>query len=235
VLALSLLLLAEPTRGRFDGERPATKPLSLGQSLRALWDRKSFVINTAAQTIYTFAIGGLAFWMPTYFVRERGIPLARASFLFGLCLVLAGFLGTLIGGKVGDRLAERSPQAAFVFSGAALVASLPFVLGSVLMAQPAIFWPSMFLTLLLVFLNTGPLNASMTNVLTPELRGFGFAIYSVAIHFLGDGPSPTLIGEVSDAVGLKLPVLLAGCLMSVAGLVLLLGRHTLPRDLAGTP
>jgi predicted MFS family arabinose efflux permease len=235
VLALSLLLLAEPTRGRFDGERPATKPLSLGQSLRALWERKSFVVNTAAQTIYTFAIGGLAFWMPTYFVRERGIPLARASFLFGLCLVLAGFLGTLIGGKVGDRLAERSPQAAFVFSGAALVASLPFVLGSVLMAQPAIFWPSMFLTLLLVFLNTGPLNASMTNVLTPELRGFGFAIYSVAIHFLGDGPSPTLIGEVSDAVGLKLPVLLAGCLMSVAGLVLLLGRRTLPRDLAGTP
>jgi predicted MFS family arabinose efflux permease len=230
LLALSLLLLAEPPRGRYDSEPTST--LTLRQSLRELWARKSFVINTLAQTIYTFAIGGLAFWMPTYFVRERGIPLARASFLFGLCLVLAGFLGTLIGGKVGDRLAERSPQAAYVFSGAALVASLPFVLASVLAPQPAIFWPSMFVTLLLLFLNTGPLNAAMTNVLPPHLRGFGFAVYSVAIHFLGDGPSPTLIGLASDVVGLRLPVLAVGCLMAVGGLVLLLGRNTLPRDLS---
>src|SRR2546430_10910925 len=31
-----------------------------------------------------FAMGGLATWMPTYFVRERGIPLARATSTFGL-------------------------------------------------------------------------------------------------------------------------------------------------------
>jgi MFS transporter, Spinster family, sphingosine-1-phosphate transporter len=235
VLALSLLLLAEPTRGQFDEARSSGAPLRLGPSLVALWARKSFLINTLAQTIYTFSIGGLAFWMPTYFVRERGIPLARASFLFGLCLVLAGFLGTLIGGKVGDRLAQRSPRSPFVFSGIALVASLPFVLGSVLAPQPVIFWPSMFLTLLLLFLNTGPLNAAMTNVLPAQLRGFGFAVYSFAIHVFGDGPSPTIIGVISSTAGLKLPVLLAGCLMTLAGLVLLLGRNTLPRDLARPP
>jgi hypothetical protein len=54
----------------------------------------------------------------------------------------------------------------------------------------------------------------------------------VAIHFLGDGPSPTLIGLASDVVGLRLPVMAAGCLMAVGGLVLLFGRNTLPRDLS---
>jgi hypothetical protein len=44
--------------------------------------------------------------------------------------------------------------------------------------------------------------------------------------------SPWLIGVASDAVGLKLPVLITGCLLSLSGLVLLLGRHTLVRDLA---
>jgi hypothetical protein len=93
----------------------------------------------------------------------------------------------------------------------------------------------MFVTLLLLFLNTGPLNAAMTNVLPAELRGRGFAVYSVAIHVLGDGPSPTLIGMASDAVGLKLPVLAVGFLLVLSGLVLLLGRKTLPRDLIASP
>ena len=56
----------------------------------------------------------------------------------------------------------------------------------------------MFVTLLLLFLNTGPLNAAMANVLPPELRGRGFALYTVAIHLLGDAPSPALIGVASD-------------------------------------
>ena len=64
------------------------------------------------------------------------------------------------------------------FSGSALVASLPFTLLAVLATSPAIFWPSMFVTLLLLFLNTGPLNAAMANVLPADLRGRGFALYT---------------------------------------------------------
>jgi predicted MFS family arabinose efflux permease len=233
VLALSLLALAEPPRGRYDAPKAqGSAPLSMGASLRALWARPSFVVNTVAQTVYTFAMGGMAAWIPTYYVRERGLPLDQAAFFFGLCLVLAGFIGTLLGGQVGDRLAKKSPMAPFVASGIALLLSFPFVLVGVLAAQPAIFWPAMFVALLLLFFNTGPLNAAMTNVLPPDLRGRGFAIYSVAIHVLGDGPSPTLIGLASDAVGLRLPVLVAGALLFISGLVLLIGRHTLPRDMA---
>ena len=52
----------------------------------------------------------------------------------------------------------------------------------------------MFVTLLLFFINTGPLNAAMANVLPAELAGRGFAINTMAIHLLGDAPSPLLIG-----------------------------------------
>ncbi len=233
VLGLSLLLLAEPPRGHLDGRgAAASTPLSLAESLRTLWARKSFVVNTVGQTLYTFSIGGLAFWMPTYFVRERGIPLAQASFLFGLCLVVAGFLGTLIGGALGNRSSRRSAQGPFVFSGVALLASVPFSLASVLAPAPAIFWPAMFVTLLLLFLPIGPLNAAMTNVLSADLRARGFAVYSFGIHVFGDGPSPTLIGMASDVVGLRWPVIGAGLLMAAAGIVFLLGRRTLAQDLA---
>ena len=138
--------------------------------------------------------------MPTYFVAVRHLPLERRpSRNFGGVLVLAGFAGTLIGGRGGrSRWRARRPDGHFLLSGWPLIASLPFTLLAILHPSPAIFWPAMFVTLLLLFLNTGPLNAAMANVLPAELRGRGFAINTMAIHLLGDAPSPLLIGVVKD-------------------------------------
>ena len=210
VLALTLLCLAEPERGASDGADtgPAT-PLGLGPSLRALCARRSYLFNTAAQVLYTFAMGGLATWMPTYYVRERELTLATASTTFGLLLLIAGFAGTVLGG---------------------LVLSLLFTAGAVLAPAPAIFWPCTFVTLLLLFLNIGPLNAAMANVLPPDLRARGFALTTMAIHLLGDAASPWLIGVVSDYVGLTVPILAAGFLLGIAGVLLLVGRGALERD-----
>ena len=230
-LAFLLLLLTEPARGAQDATRAAATPLGLIPSLRALASRRSYVVNTAAQIIYTFSMGGLATWMPTYFVRERGIPLATAAATFGLLLVVAGFAGTLLGGRISIMVARRHPGADFVVSGWSLAASIVFTLFALLAPQPAVFWPAMFVTLLLIFVNIGPLNAAMANVLPAELRGRGFAVTTLLMHLLGDAASPWLIGEASDQIGLRIPVLVTGCLLAVAGVVLLVGRATLETDL----
>jgi MFS transporter, Spinster family, sphingosine-1-phosphate transporter len=240
VLAFVLLLLAEPRRGARDAAAAAATPLSLSASLRALAARRSWVSNTVAQVIYTFAMGGLATWMPTYFVRERGIPLATAASTFGLILVAAGFLGTLLGGRLSDALARRVAGAHFVLSGWSLVGSIVFTLPAVLAPSPAIFWPATFITLLLLFMNIGPLNAAMANVLPADLRSRGFAVTTGVMHLLGDAASPWIIGVASDAVGLTLPVLATGSLLVLAGVVLLVDRASLVRDLralsgAGAP
>ncbi|HEY3065951.1 MAG TPA: MFS transporter [Methylomirabilota bacterium] len=229
-LAFLLLLLREPERGALDAGREPV-PLGLSGSLRALVDRRSYVVNTVAQIIYTFAMGGLATWMPTYFVRERGLTLASASVTFGLILVVAGFAGTLLGGRLASAVARRSRGADFIVSGWSLVASLAFTLVAVLAAPPAVFWPAMFVTLVLLFVNIGPLNAAMANVLPAGLRARGFAGSTMALHLLGDALSPFLIGAASDRIGLRIPVLVTGCLLPLAGLVLLAGRKSLARDL----
>jgi MFS transporter, Spinster family, sphingosine-1-phosphate transporter len=230
-LAFVLLALPEPRRGARDTAVAPTTPLSLSASLEALVARRSWLSNTVAQVIYTFAMGGLATWMPTYFVRERGIPLATAASTFGLVLVAAGFLGTLLGGRLSDALARRVGGAHFVLSGWSLVGSIVFTLPAVLAPSPMIFWPATFVTLLLLFMNIGPLNAAMANVLPPDLRARGFAVTTGVMHLLGDAASPWLIGVASDAVGLTLPVLVTGALLVVAGVVLLLDRASLVRDL----
>jgi MFS transporter, Spinster family, sphingosine-1-phosphate transporter len=230
ILAFFLLLLTEPTRGAQDAVAagPVGGPRTF---LQTLGPRKSYWVNTASQIVYTFAMGGLATWAPAYFVRERGIPLAVATTTFGMLLVVAGFLGTLIGGRLALILARRWPGADFVLSGWSLTISIVFTLFAILSPTPAVFWPAMFVMLLLLFINIGPLNAAMANVLPPEVRARGFALTTMLIHLMGDAISPWLIGEASDRIGLKIPVLVTGCLLSVAGLVLLLGRKTLEGDL----
>jgi MFS transporter, Spinster family, sphingosine-1-phosphate transporter len=175
--------------------------------------------------------------MPTYFVRERGIPLSTAATTFGILLLVAGFVGTLAGGQLADRLAHRVRGAAFWVSGWTLVASLPFTALSVLSSDPRVFWPSMFVTLVLLFLNIGPLNAAMANVLPADVRARGFALNTMAIHLLGDAISPALIGAASDHIGLTMPVLVTGGLLVVSGVVLLVGRRAFEIDLdrAGGP
>jgi len=231
-LAFVLLLLAEPRRGAMDPASAAPPvPRGLGATLRALLSRRSYIVNTAAQIIYTFAMGGLATWMPTYFVRARGIPLATAAATFGLVLVVAGFAGTLLGGRIASAVAKRRSGADFTVSGWSLAASIVFTVPAVLAPQPMVFWPAMFVTLVLLFVNIGPLNAAMANVLPAELRASGFALTTMLMHLLGDAASPWLIGEVSDRIGLEIPVLVTGCLLTVAGAVLLCGQRTLVVDL----
>src|SRR5262249_2322759 len=60
VLGLSLLLLPEPRRGGLDAPASAATPQRAGAGLERLAARPSYLYNTVAQIIYTFAMGGLA-------------------------------------------------------------------------------------------------------------------------------------------------------------------------------
>ena len=230
--ALVLLLLRDPPRGRFDGPSGNVQKLPLGAFLRTLRQRPSYFFNMAAQTIYTFTMGGLGFWMPTYFVRERHLGMAQASTIFGVLLLITGFVGTLVGGPVGDHLAQRFRGAHFTFSGLTFLAAIPFTALAVLSPNPAIYWTAMGVALFCLFLNYGPLNAAMVNVLPGNARARGVGLHTTTIHLFGDACSPFLIGVASDAIGLRIPVLGTGLLVGISGIFLLLGRHALVRDLA---
>src|SRR5262245_8814067 len=230
VLAFLLLLLREPTRGRFDPSGTSDVPLAIGPCLQALVSRRSYVFNTVAQVLITFCLGGLGTWMPTYFVRERGLSIETAASTFGALVIVAGFAGTLVGGPLTERLSKWRLGAAFEVSGWTLTVSVVSSFAAIFSPTPAVYWPAMFVTLFLVFVNTGPLNAAMANVLPATLRARGFAVYTLAIHLLGDAISPSIIGAASDRIGLAIPVFVTAALLAVAGLVLLATRSSLDRD-----
>jgi len=230
LLGVAALFLREPRRGAADGGARFS-PARIGAIVRTLAASPGFRFNTAGYTAATFAMGGVAAWWPTFLERERGVPLDRGGFLFGAVLVVAGFLGTLCGGWLGDRLHARDRGGHFRAAGWGLVAAFPFAAAGVLLRAPGLYWPAIFVALFFLFFNTAPLNAVLVNVAPPSMRASAVAINVLVIHLLGDAISPWLMGLVSDASHLGLAVLLDCGMILVAGVILLLGTGALRREL----
>src|SRR5207247_350477 len=115
VLAVLALRLYDPPRGAQDSGGPAapgSPAVSLGSAARAAYGallrNRPYVLTVLGYAAYTFAIGALAFWTPSFLERARGIPKAQATVQFGAIVVVTGFLGTYGGCWLGDRLLRRS-------------------------------------------------------------------------------------------------------------------------------
>jgi hypothetical protein len=61
---------------------------------------------------------------------------------------------------------------------------------------------------ILVFLPTGPVNSAVINAVAPQDRAKAMAACILAIHLLGDVPSPPLVGFLSDVASLEKALLM---------------------------
>lgn len=192
-----------------------------------LFKNKVYVMDTLAGAAMTFALGGLAAWMPSFFVRNWAISVAQAGAWFGGVTVVAGALGSLAGGWLGDWLLKYTYKSYFLLSAAGLLISIPFGAGALLISDFHWALASLFLAEFFIFLNTGPLNALLVNCTSVSIRSMAFAVNIFIIHALGDAFSPTLIGYVSDLTSLKTALLLPLGALSVAGLFCVWGSFVM--------
>jgi MFS family permease len=193
---------------------------------------RSYLAATLAMTAMTFALGGLAVWMPTYFHRYFGLNVVQAGTLFGGLTVGAGLLGSLAGGWLSDRLVKVTPRAYFLISGVGLLLAMPAA--AIALALPTVTAASVafFIAEALAFLNMGPLNAVFTWVIAAPRRSMAFAANIFIIHSLGDVFSPWLIGLASDRWGLRSGLFGAILFLGIAGCICFWGARHLEEDSA---
>jgi len=223
VLAALAFFMPEPQRGAMDGPEAQEKlPFLVG--LKGLGRNPSFWWTTAGYTLMTFSIGGLAFWMPTYLIRERGLAADSSNLIFGGVTAVAGLLGTLAGGWLGDKMDRRSEGGGLKVSGVGLLLAAPCMFVAVKLQDSTATFAAIFLAQFLIFLNSGPINAAIVNCVPAAFRAFAMGLNVLCIHLLGDALSPTLIGKLADVASLgfaielnALPVLLGGVALLVAG------------------
>ena len=233
VLAIWSLFQKDPPRGASDGAAAGPERIRW-RDYGVLLKTPSWLLCTIGMTAMTFAIGGIAFWMPYYLASRPGAP-ASATVIFGAITCVAGLVATLLGGIAGDRLRGRYPGSYFLVSGFAMIAGFPFMLLTLSAPFPLI-WIWIFVTCFCLFFNTGPTNTVLANVSHPAIRAAGFALNIFVIHAFGDVISPVVIGIVSDRRSMHTAFVVVGAMFVIAGIVWLAGARFLERDtaLAGT-
>jgi MFS transporter, Spinster family, sphingosine-1-phosphate transporter len=231
VLALAVLWLPDPPRGVHDAPEPAGAAARAAgaagavQVYLALMRRAPYMVLVLGYAAYTFALGGLALWMPTFLERVRGVSAVQATTGFGAIVVVTGFLGTFIGGWLGDFWLRYSRQAYLWFSGLATLLAAPCALLALSAPAPSVYYPAIVIAELLLFMSTGPINAAIVNIVSPLERASAIALSMFTIHLLGDVPSPVLIGYLSETSSLARAVLVVPLAVAVGGVIWLIAAR----------
>ena len=201
LLALGLFFLPEPVRGASDEKvAVAVKPPGWRVYLDLLGFR-GYLLVVAGYVAQTFALGGFAFWAPTFLHRVHGMDVEAAGRFFGLSLVATGLVATLAGGYAATAWQKRTGTGyAWILALSSLAAGpaafAAFAIGDLALAKIALI-----AAMALLFLATGPVNTLILETVPPAMRACAMAGSIFAIHMFGDLWSPKMVGYLSDRWG----------------------------------
>jgi hypothetical protein len=82
-----------------------------------------------------------------------------------------------------------------------------------------VYWSAIVVAELCLFASTGPINSAIVNLVSPHMRATAVALSIFTIHLLGDVPSPSLVGAISDARSLGEAVLIIPAAVLVGGII----------------
>jgi len=223
LLALAMLFIPEPERGRFD----SFQQTRARGSISGLARNPAFWTATLGMAMMTFALGGLQVWMPTFLSRVRGFSLKSANEIFGEIVVIDGIVASLLGGWLGDRLLRRMPSSYYFVSAVSMALGVPVMVVALFSAGRAMI-PGIFVAAFLLLLNTAPLNAALINSVDAQIRATAIAVNIFIIHILGDVPSPALMGYIADKSSLQVAFVCPVIAMTLSSAILFYGMRFAP-------
>ena len=195
-----------------------------------LFQTRSYLLNCIAQTLMTFALGGIGYWVAEYLSFRNQSPVAGRT-IFGLITVVAGLSSTLIGGIIADKLRPRMPASYFWVSGIGMLIACPVFIVALYIPFPAA-WVAMFAAIFMLFLNTGPSNTALANVSLPAVRATAFAVNIFVIHALGDVQAFWFLGYIGGHSNIRVAFLFVSGVILASGLAWIFGAKYLPEDTA---
>jgi MFS transporter, Spinster family, sphingosine-1-phosphate transporter len=227
------IFVREPKRGSAD----TLKATPARVSFLGLFRNPAYWTATLGMAMWTFAVGGISTWLPTFLRRFAGYSVAGAGLTAGEITAVDGLLATIAGGWLAQQWLKRNHRALYLVSAWGAILAIPFA-ATVFFGPARYLLPSAYAAEFFIFLNTGPLNAAIVNSVAAPIRATAISLNLFTIHFLGDAFSPGLIGRISDASNLRVGLAATLISLAVSGAILLGGSRFAPRlpDLeAGAP
>jgi len=182
---------------------------SWSQSLKArdrplyvlVWGTPTMLLVAAAGTLISFGSYAVGAWIYIYAFREMAATPGEAGVALGLGSALGGWIGTSLGGIVGDAWRQRSPTGRLKLSLIASVVPLPIALYGFSTASLPVLYACYFLYVLIGTFWLGGVSATMQDLVLPRMRGTAGAMFFMGTTLIGLGNGPYMVGLISDATG----------------------------------
>lgn len=219
LLAALVFKVKEAPRGQHDDTVvEAEHAGSLGAYLDLLRNR-TFLLAALGYGAYTFALGGLAFWMPAFLQRARGMSQKESTLTFGAIAVVTGFAGTLIGGRLGDYFLKKTKQSYLWVSAISTLLAAPFAYVGLTSTNRSVYLTGLVIAEIFIFMSTGPINSAIVNAVSPGERATAVGFSILLMHVLGDLPATSLIGWLSDRSSLEQAFLVVPVAIVIGGVI----------------
>jgi len=223
IISLLILFIQDPGLGRFEAYE-SRENVPWIQTLSFLAHNEAYRYCSGGAILVTFAIGGMADWIPTYLVRVDNVSIATAGLVAGAVTVIGGIVGTMSGGYLADYVDKMTKNAYFAVSSLALIPAVLFSIPVLAVHNIAVAAFCLLICQCCVWCYNGPMNAVIANNVPANMRARAFSVNVLLIHLLGDAISPVIIGRISDVTGsLVIAVLLCPITMVLAAVVWGLG------------
>ena len=150
--------------------------------------------------LFNFHAYAVNMFQNAFLQRFHEIGLADASKLSAVSLGLAGAIGLLVGGALGDRLRMKMPNGRLVLAAIAMLLAAPCIY--IALEQPkgsvAVFTFLMGASSACTFVYYATVYSAIQDVVPSHLRATAVSVYFFAFYVLGASFGPTIMGTLSD-------------------------------------
>jgi MFS family permease len=192
-------LVPEPARGRLDaGAEAAASAPPLGTVARTLAGTPSFWLLSFGAASGSILGYGLIFWLPSFFNRSFGLPVADVGWFYGSIVLVGGSAGTWFGGWIGDRAGPARPGAYALIPAVCFLVTAPtFALG---LFAPNLWaaWVLFAIGQMLALAWLGPVISAVQHIVAPSMRATASASFLFINNLIGIAFGIFFLGWLSD-------------------------------------
>ena len=199
VVGALIWALVEPVRG--DGEDPHHPKVKGWKPYLELLSNRTLLFIILAQAFAVIFLQPLLHFGVPFFEDERHMSKQEATTTLGVIALVAGGLGNMLSGIIGDALARRGVRGAYaLMAGVAFTLGLPCLILGFSSADRLLFLPGIGLGAFFYFLCMPAVNTQIANAVPAAQRAAAYAMAVFILHLLGDTFANPIFGAVADHI-----------------------------------
>lgn len=194
-------VVKDPVRGAFDGATAAAPQAAAPAFMtvvRTVLPKPTFWLLAIGAACSSVCGYGVAFWLPSFFIRSLGLTLAQTSIYYGLIQFIGGIAGIWLGGAIADRLGKKDRGAYALTPAICFLVGLPIFL--LAMNTSSLVW-AFVLFLVPTGLNLawlGPVVTAVQHLAPANMRSTTSSLFLLVNNLFGIAVGLWIFGYLSD-------------------------------------